>query len=698
MIKGAIIELMDDMHLSNEDIFHSYYDAVNEKNISQANQIINNNSQVQNQITDSNNINKLISQVNEDENMIKTDVDNFLDNQLQEFQNLIDQTKVMGTYNNTTQYEIHNLVYYQNKGYYAYKKPPIGTMPTDEDYWLEYDIRGLKGYGGVNLNFKFAWDANTVYQPMDCVFYQNKLWFANMTNQGVAPSLAHFPWLPAMIPLMPVKTQIRKETPTTYISSGDFWFKIIKGNDLENTKWAEKASQILPRYAAAVFVFGDEIHIAGGDNSLDEKQVEHQVYDTLTDTWSFKAEMPAGVSGQGSFTIGNKGYSVGGINNEYKVINTLYIYDNTTNTWSTGSNLPDSYMPLFDGSTNGTLGYITTATDKNNLPSGDSYSYNPTTDTWTKLATCPMGLAGSSAVYYNGKIYVHGGIDYTGGTSDALYIYDIASNSWSMGASSLFKSSYTSTFYDEERLYFCGGFNENGYSINNVQVYDAKTNTWENEVPMEHARTSAQGCVCNNKGYVIGGLCLANDFGTWGYNEQYNLRPKTIALEVTFTYSNNNGLSLTNQDVTATLTANKPIQNVAGWTRETDSVFTKIFSQNTKGTVTVTDLEGNSIQASYEVKRIDKVPPDITVKTGSTETIGDAINGYTRISFKIHDANGLASYAINGTVTNLSGAPQYSDINYVSTSTKGAIIGDNILTVTDKAGNNATYTFKLIEA
>lgn len=698
MAQGTIIELMDDMHLSNENIFHSYYTNVSEKNIPQANQLIEDNSQVQNQITDSNHINRLITAINNNEEIIKENIDGFLDKQLQEFQNLINQTVVMGTYSNTMQYDIHNLVYYQSKGYYAYKKPPIGTLPTDTNYWLEYDIRGLKGYGGVNLNFKFAWNANTTYQPMDCVFYQNKLWFANMTNQGAAPSLSHFPWLPAMMPLMPVKTQIRKEEPTTYISNGDFWFKIIKGNDLENTKWTDKARQILPRYAASVFVFGDEIHIAGGDNSLDVKQVEHQVYDTLTNTWSFKAEMPVALSGQASFTIGNKGYSAGGVNNSYQVVSSLYIYDNDTNTWSTGSNLPDSYLPLFNGCTDGTLGYIATTTDKNNLPSGNSFSYNPSTDTWTQLATCPMGLAGSSAVYYNKKIYVYGGVDYTGAVSNTLYIYDIDSDSWSTGAPAIFKTAYASSFSDEELLYYCGGLNENGYSINNVQIYNVNNNTWTNEVPMEHARTSAQGCVCNNKGYVMGGLCIANDFGAWGYNEQYNLRPKKTPLTVTFTYSNNNGLTLTNQDVIATLTASKAIKDVDGWTRQSDTTLEKVFSQNEKGTVTVTDLEGQSVQASYEVKRIDKTPPDITVKTGSSETVGNATDGYSRISFKIHDSSGLVSYMINTVNTNLSGNPQYSDINYITASTNGAVVGNNTLKVTDRAGNSATLTFKLITA
>ena len=168
------------------------------------------------------------------------------------------------------------------------------------------------------------------------------------------------------------------------------------------------------------------------------------------------------------------------------------------------------------------------------------------------------------------------------------------------------------------------------------------------------------------------------------------------APKVTFTYSNNNGLTLTNQDVTATLTASEEIQNVSSWTRVSETVFTRIFSANTKGSLTVLDLAGNSTKASYEVKRIDKTPPDITVKTGSTETIGDAENGYSKISFEIHDANGLASYAINDIVTGLTGSPKYSDVNYITTETQGAVVGNNVLKVTDKIGNVGTHTFKLI--
>lgn len=172
----------------------------------------------------------------------------------------------------------------------------------------------------------------------------------------------------------------------------------------------------------------------------------------------------------------------------------------------------------------------------------------------------------------------------------------------------------------------------------------------------------------------------------------------TVAPKVTFTYSNNNGLALTSGDVTATVTANEQIQDITGWNRKTNNSLTKVFTKNTKDSLTVFDMAGNSTKASYEVKRIDKTPPDITIKTGSSETVGDATNGYSKISFKVHDASGMVSWQINdGVVTKLNNA-SWSDINYLVVGQKGVIVGNNVLKVTDKVGNVGTKTFKMIKS
>lgn len=168
------------------------------------------------------------------------------------------------------------------------------------------------------------------------------------------------------------------------------------------------------------------------------------------------------------------------------------------------------------------IGYFATSQTANNLPSNVTFSYNPSANTWKQLADCPNYLMGANASYCNGKIYVMGGVNPTGSAGDFLYIYDIATNTWSQGASEGINRSFASAFVIGNKIYRCGGLNILSYSMSNVMIYDTETNTWAKEVTMEHKRTSAQATAVNGKGYVIGGININNDFGVFGYNEEYN--------------------------------------------------------------------------------------------------------------------------------------------------------------------------------
>lgn len=175
----------------------------------------------------------------------------------------------------------------------------------------------------------------------------------------------------------------------------------------------------------------------------------------------------------------------------------------------------------------------------------------------------------------------------------------------------------------------------------------------------------------------------------------FEQKEEVVELMGTVTTSNNNGLILTKDDVTAILITNLPIKTPTGWEKVDDKTFSKVYENNTKTSVTIVTLDDSqTVTVNFEVKRIDKIAPTATIKTGSTETIvsGDA---YILISFKLHDANGLASYTLNGKTVVINGA-QWSDINYVKIGQNGGIAGNNILILTDKAGNSKTYEFTLV--
>ena len=84
------------------------------------------------------------------------------------------------------------------------------------------------------------------------------------------------------------------------------------------------------------------------------------------------------------------------------------------------------------------------------------------------------------------------------------------------------------------------------------------------------------------------------------------------ALTATVSYSTT---SLTNQNVTATIKANKEITSVTGWTLSKDKkTLTKTYTANTTETVTVKDTSGNTKTISIQITNIDKTAPTLKVE------------------------------------------------------------------------------------
>ena len=108
------------------------------------------------------------------------------------------------------------------------------------------------------------------------------------------------------------------------------------------------------------------------------------------------------------------------------------------------------------------------------------------------------------------------------------------------------------------------------------------------------------------------------------------------------------------------------------------------------------DVAGNVEQVrsfSGEIKPADTVKPTVTVKSGSSFTVGS--NGvYSLVSFKLFDQYKIDRVTINGTVKDLTDN-EWSDVNFVKPGTFGAVKGRNTLVVYDVAGNTTTVKFTL---
>ena len=214
-------------------------------------------------------------------------------------------------------------------------------------------------------------------------------------------------------------------------------------------------------------------------------------------TWTTKAPIPSASYGLGGAFVGGKFYAISGF-----ATPRLGIYDPTNNTWTTGAPLPadtgynlrqyfgtavlDGKIYVVGGDTGG---------------SGDRatlYRYDPALNTWTSLASMPLGARyGLSAAAIDGKIYAVGG--YSIGSStylNRLEVYDPASNTWAIKASMPIARSGALVGAINGKLLVAGGGNAGG-ALTALHVYDPAIDSWSTGAPMPFTG--------NGEGVVLGG-------------------------------------------------------------------------------------------------------------------------------------------------------------------------------------------------
>lgn len=119
----------------------------------------------------------------------------FLSTQAQKWYNLINNLKRIGTYNDSQEYEINNFVIYNDLVYLAIQKPPIGTAPNDDTYWLLIGLKGEQGAPGIDVVMQYDWNGSTTYSTNDLVVYKDNIYVALKNNAGVEPTTNDSIWL-----------------------------------------------------------------------------------------------------------------------------------------------------------------------------------------------------------------------------------------------------------------------------------------------------------------------------------------------------------------------------------------------------------------------------------------------------------------------------------------------------------------------
>lgn len=209
------------------------------------------------------------------------------------------------------------------------------------------------------------------------------------------------------------------------------------------------------RHNAAYAQVGDDLWVFGGEvwayNSYGATYttgVERFNVTSRTSTASNKVTMPKTLFGARAAAIGSKIYIVGGVTsvgyNLWNMENSLLIFDTETQSWTEGAALPlalaqpgvatiDGKIYVFGGNIGNYPG---------NIASGQSYIYDPASDSWSQGADLPIPVIdpGIDVNPETGMVTLLGGFVVADIYADPsavpnLQQFDPVNKSWSMGPS-----------------------------------------------------------------------------------------------------------------------------------------------------------------------------------------------------------------------------------------------------------------------
>ena len=136
---------------------------------------------------------------------------------------------------------------------------------------------------------------------------------------------------------------------------------------------------------------------------------------------------------------------------------------------------------------------------------------------------------------------------------------------------------------------------------------------------------------------------------------------------------------LTNQNVVATIKANKQLQAISGWTLLSDKqTMTKTYTGNKTETVTIKDLAGNTATVTVKIANIDKTVPTAQVSYSITELTNKNVVVTIKSNEQLQAISGWTLSADKMTLTK----------TYTVNATEN-------VTIKDLAGNTTTVTVKV---
>ena len=211
---------------SDGPLIAQYQAAMEAGNQIQANQILAQIPQGTQKIITATDLNTLSQAMLAIERFYLTDIKPYITQQQQNWLTVINQFSYQGVWESGTSYVVNNLVSYTVSGlnlvYIATSTPPVGTAPTNTQYWRLLTIQGQQGASGEGLSYRQEWNSSTQYATNDAVTYDGALWMALQASQNRLPDANPQYWQLVMN-LETVTYPIQDTVPTNLQVDG-LWF------------------------------------------------------------------------------------------------------------------------------------------------------------------------------------------------------------------------------------------------------------------------------------------------------------------------------------------------------------------------------------------------------------------------------------------------------------------------------------------
>ena len=208
-----------------------------------------------------------------------------------------------------------------------------------------------------------------------------------------------------------------------------------------------------------------------------------------------------------TFSIGTDGYVLAGQNETGNYVKDFYKYDTTTDSWTQLPNFPGYPRGYAYGIEHNGKAYVgfgnSNAFDIG--PLDDLWEYDPLTEAWTELASCPCGGRLHPAMLEaGGKIFVGLGNN-DSGNQDDWWAYDIATDTWAQKADFIAEKRHHPYFFSIDDIAYVG-FGHGASIYNDFYKYAPLTDTWTQvaSLPAE-GRVAGTQFAYNGKGYALSG-------------------------------------------------------------------------------------------------------------------------------------------------------------------------------------------------